>query len=302
MATQQIEQLERYLYDGRGRFQLGNESLVKEEILCADVGEINETQSLVKTISRGEAERYLLNLQEIIDRMGGSDGLRMAHQAGPLFAEPSMLQRLGEWTQATSGSSQILWIFGPHELGQGTSAVIAALGIIRTAVQSKTQFISYICQRPPYDPSMRNGESKDKTAVLAMVYSLITQLLQFKPPDDRASISQDLVNGFDQSTKSWKSALDLLKNLLQNTPVLRYCIIYGLNNIEYDAMELCRDFVKMILAHASNVHWPIRVLFTTSGQSRVLASLVDGNSVLRTTNTFHQMDGKILYQNTNMAS
>ncbi|KAJ5711736.1 hypothetical protein N7488_005892 [Penicillium malachiteum] len=101
-------------------------------------------------ISRAEAEELCqsLDLQSLINQVGGSDGIEPARQAGRLVAEPNIIHTLGRWTQATSDDDLILWIMSPYEPGPQTSAELAAYGVIWTAIQAKAQFVAYICHRP----------------------------------------------------------------------------------------------------------------------------------------------------------
>lgn len=256
-------------------------------------------------LSRAEAEHICERLQSFIKQAGGSDGIRLAIQAGRLLAEPTVVLTLGKWTQSISGNAQILWVISPFEMGPQTSAQLGALGMIWTAVEAKAQFISHICQRPHYGriPGFKNAE--DSAGILAMVYSLIRQLLQFQPPDndDDVRIDAEMLHKLtDQSGPDgkWDIAMALLKMLLENTPSLRYCIISGLNLLEGGARAMCQEFVDVFLAHVQNAEWPVRVLFTTSGQSRALSSSVPRGSKVLTNNTFHQTKGRMLCRDIKM--
>ncbi|KAL4736597.1 hypothetical protein BDV11DRAFT_10613 [Aspergillus similis] len=260
-----------------------------------DTGAAAATIGLPTGLSRVEAEQLCVQLQSTIDEVGGNDGIRLAVQAGRLVAEPRMVHMLGKWAQATSGNAQILWIISPWETGAQTSAQLAALGIIWTAIQAKAQFISYICQRPHYGKLPRFKGAEDKAGILAMVYSLIRQLLQFQMPEDKVEIPVEMVDKLTQTADNWDTAIELLKILLDNTPNLRYCIVSGLNLLEDGARDLAQEFVDVLLAHVQNVGWPVHLMFTTSGQSRVLSTKIARESKLMTNNTFRQMKGKILY-------
>ncbi|KAL4789612.1 hypothetical protein BDV19DRAFT_22908 [Aspergillus venezuelensis] len=112
--------------------------------------EADETAAveLVAGLSRAEAEARFLRFQPTLNKVGGSDGIRLAVQAGRLVAEPRMVHALGKWTQAVSGNARILWIISPWETGTQSSARKAALGVISTAIQAKAQVISFVCKRP----------------------------------------------------------------------------------------------------------------------------------------------------------
>jgi hypothetical protein len=240
------------------------------------------------------------HLQPFIEQVGGSDGIRMAVQAGRLVAEPAIVHKLGRWTQATSGDLLILWIMSPFEPGPKTSAQLSAFGVIWTAIRAEAQFISYICERvrPGRVAGFRDNE--DKAGVLAMVYSLILQLLQFQIPGDGVSLRPEMIDQLTEPEERWASALNLLRYLLENTPTLRYCIISGISLLEGGAREMCKDFVSVLLAHVRNAEWPLRVLFTTSGQSRALSEAVCKQSKVSMNNTFYQMKGTTMYRDVQM--
>jgi hypothetical protein len=274
--------------------------IVSTEVLMIEETEFTETTTVPAGITRAEAQQLCQHLQTLIDQVGGSDGIRPAIQAGRLVAEPLIIRTLGKWTTATSGDDLILWIISPYELGPQTSAELAAYGIIWSAIQAEAQFISYICQRsrPGRVPDFQGVE--DKAAVLAMVYSLILQLLQFQPPDDDLILQQEMLDRLTQPGERWSSALALLAYLLKHTPSLRYCIISGINLLEGGAREMCREFVDLIFSHVRNSEWPLRVLFSTSGQSRALSETVSKDSKVLSNNTFRQAKGRKLYRDLQM--
>jgi hypothetical protein len=262
---------------------------------------VTQTIELADGVSRHEAEHLCEHLQSIIDQVGGSDGIKLAIQAGKLLAEPTMVHVLGKWTQATSGNAQILWIMSPYELGPQTSAQLAALGVIWTAIQAKAQFVSYICQRPRFGVGSQFRTAGDRVGVLAMVFSLIRQLLQFQPPEDKVLIPKDMIDTLTEPIdQSWSAAMGVLRILLEHTPALRYVMISGVNLFEGGAREMCQELVDVLFAHVQTVDWPVRVLFTTSGQSRVLGQSVPRESKVLSNNTFHQMRGRTMYPQLDM--
>lgn len=263
--------------------------------------EIAEMADVPRGLSRSEANLVCQHLQPHIDQMGGSDGIRLALQTGRLVAEPSIIQPLGNWAQATSGNALKLWIISPFETGPQTSAQLAALGVIWTAIRARAQFVSYICQRPRYGtiPEFHNVE--DKAGVMGMVYSLICQLLQFQPLDDKVYLQPEMLDRLTQPGERWTAGLTLLRYLLENTPTLRYCIVSEINLLEGGARDMCQEFVDLLFAHARNADWPFRILFTTSGQSRALDGTVEKESKVMSHSTFRQMKGRLVYRDVQMS-
>jgi hypothetical protein len=77
-------------------------------------------------------------------------------------------------------------------------------------------------------------------------------------------------------------------------------MISGVNLFEGGAREMCQELVDVLFAHVQTVDWPVRVLFTTSGQSRVLGQSVPRESKVLSNNTFHQMRGRTMYRQLDM--
>ncbi|KAJ5757130.1 uncharacterized protein N7511_007312 [Penicillium nucicola] len=245
--------------------------------------------------NRAEAEVLCSHLQELVDQVEAGDGIKSAIQAGRLVTEPVIIHALRKWTMASTGEDLILWVISPFEIAPPTSAELVAYGVIWSAVQAKAQFVSYICERPRPGQVPGFQGAEDKAAVLAMAYSLIMQLLQFHTPDDELRVQKEIIDRLTRPGERWSSALALLKCLLENTPTLRYCIISRINLIENNAREMCREFVDMLFLHVRNSNWPLRILFTTSGQSRALLETVGRESKVESNNHIHQRKGHILY-------
>ncbi|KAJ5671793.1 hypothetical protein N7507_000920 [Penicillium longicatenatum] len=264
--------------------------------------EISEIEDVPQKFDRAEAELVCRSLlPSLIDQVGGSDGIRLAIQTGRLAAKPAIIQILGNWTQATSHDALNLWIMSPHEHGVQSSAQLAALGVIWTAIQARAQFVSYICQRPQYGNISGFQDVEDQASALGMVYSLICQLLQFQPPNDRVQLLPEMVDGLTQPGKRWTTGLKMLQYLLENTSTLRYCIIHGINLLEGDAQDMCQEFVDLLFAHSRNAEWPLRILLTTSGQSRVLTDSVSLENKVISHNTFRRTKVSLVSQYVQMA-
>ncbi|KAJ5345905.1 hypothetical protein N7452_003909 [Penicillium brevicompactum] len=279
----------------------GTTETITTEVLTIEATQIIKTTAAPEGVTRAEAEELCQHLQALVDQVGGSDGVQPALQTGRLVAEPMIIRMLGRWTTATSGDDLILWVISPYEHGISTSANLAAYGVIWSAIQAQAQFISYICQRPRFGRVPGFQGMEDKAAVLAMVYSLIRQLLQFQTPEDDLLLQRDMLDQLTQPGERWSSALALFRYLLEQTPSLRYLIISGVNVIESDAREMCREFVDMVLHCARNSEWPLRVLFTTAGQSRALSETVSKDSKILSSNTFRQAKGRVIYRDMDMS-
>ncbi|KAJ5884803.1 hypothetical protein N7495_009313 [Penicillium taxi] len=279
----------------------GTIETISSEVLTIEATEFTETTTVPKVITRAEAEQLCQHLQILIDQVGGSDGIRLALQAGRLVAEPLIIRILGKWATATSGNDLILWVISPYEPGPQNSADLVAYGVIWSAIQAKAQFISYICQRPCPNKVPGFEGFEDKAAVLAMAYSLIWQLLQFQHPNDELILRRDMLDRITKSEERWSSSLELLSYLLEETSSLGYFIISGINLLEGGACEMCREFVDVVFSRVKNSKWPLRVLFTTPGQSRPLSETVSMESKVLSNKTFHQTKGRMHNRNIQMS-
>lgn len=108
-----------------------------------------------------------------------------------------------------------------------------------------------------------------------MVYSLISQLLQFGDAEDELAISDESIAALDGRPESWGASLAVLRELLVHTPVLTFCVIDGLNELEWGSgATWSREFLNVLLERQKQADTVFNILLTTSGQSQVLAQHV----------------------------
>lgn len=151
---------------------------------------------------------------------------------------------------------------------------MAALGVIRTLALADAPFISYIPSRTA-TACMTQPQSREESGLLSVVYCLIRQLLRFRPSDDSFRADTDTLEHLDGGMGGWETGLSLLRDLLQHTASLRYCVIHGLNEFESETSEgLCKELVALLVDHSRQALHPLSLLFSTSGQSRVLHEFI----------------------------
>ncbi|PGH10471.1 hypothetical protein AJ80_07514 [Polytolypa hystricis UAMH7299] len=184
-----------------------------------------------------------------------------------------------------------------HLRGLNTSASGPQIaGSIWTASISATIFrvspkALLTCKRPHRADVPRFRGTEEEAGLTAMIYSLICQLTRFRPTDDGAQLNSDTLEKLDGERVSADAGLRLLKDLLENTPLLRYCVISELSDLETDAGKgLCGKFLDMFFAHIQNPDRPVRLLFTTPGHSRVLDQFVKQEDQAHTDHTFQQIE------------
>ncbi|KAI1483503.1 hypothetical protein F4774DRAFT_367774 [Daldinia eschscholtzii] len=221
-------------------------------------------------ITRGQARTY----GPVIERFVIGDEGHSKFSTGQFWvAEDQVLPSLRDWMVEVQ-TARILWISSPYEPGGVTSAYAAALAVVTAAWQAKAPMISHFCQRPRRD-ALRTGMSIEQVGLMGLVYSLISQLLQFNKDEDVLNIGEDAFKALDGEEQSWDTGLKTLGVLLSHTTILKYCVIDGLNDLELgDGNQWCQEFLSVLL-YEQRKGTPFNILFTTAGQSRVLASKID---------------------------
>lgn len=150
----------------------------------------------------------------------------------------------------------------------------AALSVISVAARANAPFLSYICSKPTLS-KITGSQSLDETGLLSIAYSLILQLLRFRPENDGFEYNKTRLNRLSEDTSSWAAALDLLRVLLEYTPAVRYCIIHGLDgNKAMNDDYIRRDLLNVLFSHSCWSKKPFSILFTTSGQAQVLHDVI----------------------------
>lgn len=102
--------------------------------------------------------------------------------------------------------------------------------------------------------------------MIGRVYSLISQLLQFSIEETNLDPSPERLAKLDGSMESWDGSLDLLEDLLERTPLLSYCVIHGLNDLDWAAgVEACAEVLDVLLRHQERADSVFNILLTTAG-------------------------------------
>ncbi|KAI8947805.1 hypothetical protein F4801DRAFT_559346 [Xylaria longipes] len=222
-------------------------------------------------ITRAEARTYGDAIKAFIIGDEGS-GLSSA-RGGSWVAEDGVLLRLRTWMLENVEPST-LWISSPSDVVGITSARAAALAVVASAWQAETPLISHFCQR--LQPNkVRPGTSIEQVGLIGVVYSLIHQLLQFSEDMEELNVSVESLAALDGRSESWGASLEVLGALLDHTPQQMYCVVDGVNDLEFgNGKEWCRQFLDVLFARQRRVGTIFNILLTTAGQSRVLPSFV----------------------------
>lgn len=217
-------------------------------------------------ITRARARTYNPIIEGFII---GDEGPGLLGTGRHWIAEDGVLPKLGEWT-AQRETSRILWISSPHEVDCVTSARAAALAVVSAAWQAETPVISHFCRRQQRH-MLRPGMSIEQVGLLGLVYSLIGQLLQFGETEDELAIGEETLDALDGRRESWGPSLAVLQELLVHTPMLTFCVIDGLNELEWGGgATWSRQFLDVLIERQKQAGTVFNILLTTAGQSQVL--------------------------------
>ncbi|KAI1155265.1 hypothetical protein F4825DRAFT_68629 [Nemania diffusa] len=222
-------------------------------------------------ITRASARAHVPALEPFIV---GDEGSRLLGAGSFWVAEEEVLPKLRAWMVGDK-APRTLWISSPYDIAGMTSARAAALAVVAAAWQAETPIISHFCQRPKPN-EVRAGTGVEQMGLIGLVYSLIRQLLQFSAAEDVLDVSAESLTSLDGGNESWDAGLTALRALLDHTPVLMYCVIDGLNDLEWGGgSSRCGQVLEVLLARQRRAGTVFNILITTAGQSRVLPSYVE---------------------------
>ncbi|KAL2694964.1 hypothetical protein Neosp_001553 [[Neocosmospora] mangrovei] len=193
-------------------------------------------------ISRTQARTYGPALEPFII---GDEGPRLFGAGYFWCAEEDVIPKLRTW-MAEDTISRTLWVSSPGDPGEMTSGRAAALSVVAAAWQAESPLISHFCQRPRQH-QLRAGMTMEQVGLIGLVYSLIHQLLQFSEADDQLDVSEASLAALKGGAESWAESLDVLRALLDRTPLLMFCVIDNLDDLEWGSgREWCRQLWNVL--------------------------------------------------------
>ncbi|KAI0537931.1 hypothetical protein GGR58DRAFT_469946 [Xylaria digitata] len=222
------------------------------------------------SITRAQARTHGPALKPFII---GDEGPGLFRAGSFWLAEYEVLPKLSAW-MAENTVPRTLWISSPYDIAGTTSARAAALAVVEAAWRAETPLISHFCQRSR-PGEMRPGMNIAQAGLIGVIYSLIHQLLQFSAAEDSLDFSAETLAALDGKGESWGTSLEVLRALLDRTPVLMYCVIDGLNDLEWgDEGKGCRRLLDVLFTRQRQTGTVFNILITTTGQSLVLPSYI----------------------------
>ncbi|KAF2656516.1 hypothetical protein K491DRAFT_777898 [Lophiostoma macrostomum CBS 122681] len=221
-------------------------------------------------MGRSAARKSLSRLDEYIV---GDEGHALFATGQLWIPDAEVDARLQSW-MTSNATSHTLWIFGPaSSANTSSSAKAAAMNAVLAAWRVKAPIASHFAERPRW---CRDQITCEQVGILGIVYSLVMQLLQFNVDDDDFNISRADLDRLDGSEDSYAESLKVLHHLLLCTPQLRFCVVHGLNDLEWSGgADWCHELLDIIAQGQEASNGRLNILFTTSGQSRVLAERIN---------------------------
>lgn len=192
------------------------------------------------------------------------------------YTDPEIVSRMQHW--ATTPESGILCISG----SEGSAVGLVAAQYAALSREAKLPVCSYFCRLQHEEPPA--GRCRETMELVALVYSLIRQLIELMPMNS-TSLGRDLdqvsFDALEGTMDSFSRALRILDALLGSTgqPIL-ILVIDSFDILEdtvYNSTTShLKDWVKVLKKHAETKEEGIlKVLFTTSGTSFALLEELD---------------------------
>lgn len=203
------------------------------------------------------------------------------------LADATFVEGLDDFTAATE--SQLLYAHGQYHI-QGADVLRQwALAYKSLAQAAGVPVISYFCELSHDEPLA--SRTRESVELSALIYALIRQLVNFLPVGnaDMAALGAGRFSALDGTHRTWKEALRVLEDLVAGARLpLMLFVIHGLNVVEDDFEHSTDDALEELVHYLARISGSrstgegriCKVLFTTSGLSETLSSLLDERSVI----------------------
>lgn len=245
-----------------------------------------------KTPSRGDPA----GIQQLENHIVGSNGVKFVAQYKNVLVESNAKAKLEGWL-SRDGRQQVLWMSSSFEPQHLSTARAAALAVVATSCSLDAPLISHFCEKPRGN-LRTEAQELEKVGLIGLVYSLVIQLVNLGSETSSLTINDERLKKLDGTTESWPVSLSLLGDLLQTVNCLQYCVIHGLNDLESTTgCKWCVELLDILLKYQNAGY---NILFTTSGQSRVLSKSIQFTDRFTLTKTKGEVEkrGKRLDQPT----
>lgn len=245
------------------------------------------TEIVQNAIVSSSADGMIQNSQPSLDAFViDSERPIFSDQAHLWVSEKDIIYKLRDWMTDNS-RSRTLWISSPYEPGVAVPSCRAAvMAAIATAWQAEAPIISHSCNRPSRK-QLRPGMNHEQIGLISLIYSFIRQLLQFGTIVDEIETNEDGFGALNGEVSSWGPSLRCLRRLLNKTPVVTFCVIESLNDLESNKGRVwCKQMLDVLEERQQQAGVAFNILYSTAGQSLVLPAYVSSRDRHMTSGAF----------------
>jgi hypothetical protein len=248
-----------------------------------------ETVSRAYTLDDMAMHRDAASIRHLEKYIVGDSGLNILAQSKQWLVESNAKVKLEGWL-SPGDTPQLLWISGPLEPRHLSGARAASLAVVATANSIGAPFISHFCDKPPRHLQTEE-QDLEKVGLIGLVYNLILQVVKLRIENSNLTINGERFNALNGTIESWPQSLSILDDLLQDVSGVQYCAIHGLNDLESGTgFEWCSQMVDLLLKHHRAENTAFNLLFTTTGQCRVLSRSIQYMSRCRLTKRMGEVE------------
>ncbi|CBF70286.1 hypothetical protein AN6050.2 [Aspergillus nidulans FGSC A4] len=231
--------------------------------------------------TRVELQLGSAHLQDYFD----IDDQLASYEPTDVMVEEDVLDALKQWSTETY--PQILTLGSVPESACASPVALVSACYTNLARNANSPVIAYSCSVPP---TAKDGMTLFQQGLIALVYSLIRQLLEYLPPVVNGS-STHIVKAenfalLDGTLASWQEVLSLVDTLLYYAPPLLLCVVDGLDRLQDQSTDqYIRSLVRIFVSHTrqSSDSTPgqqnvlLKVLFTVTGRLAPLMETLSEN-------------------------
>ncbi|KAK4165173.1 hypothetical protein QBC43DRAFT_316153 [Cladorrhinum sp. PSN259] len=167
----------------------------------------------------------------------------------------------------------LLWVEGPVTSDLSTTALQVSLVTSNAGVPC----ISFFDKARYAFASSKSSLSQKEAGIIALLFTLITQLVNLLPPSFATELDFD-ENQFSRLDGTWESvnpALNIIRALLRHAPPSIVCVVDGIQSLEVkQTKRYLQELVDILREQGDST--VVKVLFTTDGMSQTLAKKMKG--------------------------
>ena len=193
------------------------------------------------------------------------------------YMDWQVVSALEEWT---TSEAQMLCIVGPTQIVDTSPTTMVASEYVVFATQAEIPTISYFCELPGPRTNLPNDMTPEMSALISLTYALIRQLIELLPSFTTytGELGAQRFAKLDGSTQSYDEAASLLRELLDLSPPMLFCIIDAFETLDDRSTTApMTTFVNSLRDHkvyngpgSTGSDRVLKILFTTAGRSGTL--------------------------------